>query len=320
MLNEVILNHLYQITDEEKGFLLGESFDHSIFSDEYPDMVDYRKLLEPGEKIRARMHSRFGAYPNHRHNFVELVYQCKGKTIHVVNKTGHVELHEGNILFIGQQAYHSIEVPDFNDIALNLFILPDMFDNVIPLIDKESIVYDFLFSCMRNGSNTCPVLLFNVKNALPVQNLMENILWYLSSERNNRMKMVEQMFISLLLELQDRAESLVELMPQDYDRSIVLKALNYIKTNYVCGSLNEISAELKQPAYRLSRLIRANTGKTFSELILDARIHKAMTLLSNTDMSIQDIINTVGYNNISFFYQQFRKMTGQTPAEFRNKG
>lgn len=318
MLNELILEHIYQVTEEEKSFLLGGSYDKSIFNDSDPELVDYKKMLKPTEAIQARMHSRFASYPKHRHNFIEMVYMCRGKTTHIINGKQPIELHEGNILFINQHTYHSIEKTEFNDIALNLFMLPEILEEAANSVDKNNLVYKFLWSCLQNTDCSPPVLLFNVKDVIPVQNLMENILWYIFSSLPNRSLMIKESFKTLILELQNRVENLLSLVPEGYDHMTVLKVLDYIKNNYAHGSLNEISISLNQPPYQLSRWIHEHTGQTFSDLIKNTRLDKAEELLKNTDMCIADIINEIGYNNITYFYKCFKERTGYTPKEFRD--
>ena len=55
----------------------------------------------------------------------------------------------------------------------------------------------------------------------------------------------------------------------------------------------------------LSRLIKKNTGQSFSELLLDLRLKKSMELLRLTDMRINDIAAKAGYNDVSLFHLYF---------------
>lgn len=317
MLNELILEHLYQVTEEEKSFLLGGSYDKSIFNDDDPELVDYRKIMRQHDTIQARMHSRFAPYPKHRHNFIEMVYMCRGKTTHIINGKQPIELREGNILFINQHAYHSVEKTEFNDLALNLFMMPEILENAANSVDKSSPIYNFLWSCLQDKSCRSPVLLFNVNDVIPVQNLMENILWYIFSSMPNRLMMIKESFKILLMELQNHVGSLLTLTPEGYDQMIVIKVLDYIEKNYVNGSLNEIADRLNQPVYQLSRRIHEYTNSTFSDLLKSTRLDKAEKLLKETDMCITDIINSVGYNNITYFYKYFKAKTGFTPKAYR---
>ena len=67
----------------------------------------------------------------------------------------------------------------------------------------------------------------------------------------------------------------------------------------------------------LSRLIRRHTGCTFTELLHTARFNRAVALLSDTALNVSDIAVAVGYVNTAFFYRNFARRFGCTPAEYR---
>ena len=73
-----------------------------------------------------------------------------------------------------------------------------------------------------------------------------------------------------------------------------------------------LAQSMNYSAAYLSRLIKKNTGQSFSELLLDLRLKKSMELLRLTDMRINDIAAKAGYNDI------FKKCTGVTPKEWRS--
>ncbi|GMG96501.1 AraC family transcriptional regulator [Tepidimicrobium xylanilyticum] len=58
---------------------------------------------------------------------------------------------------------------------------------------------------------------------------------------------------------------------------------------------------------------------SFTDYLTHVRIQKSKYLLCNTDKSILDIAIMVGFNSQSYFTSQFRKHTGLSPKEFRNK-
>jgi two-component system response regulator YesN len=72
------------------------------------------------------------------------------------------------------------------------------------------------------------------------------------------------------------------------------------------------------PAY-LSRLFRKEKGMSLSEFILQRRVAKAKTLLSQSTVKVTDIAGKVGYYNYSHFTKMFKKCTGITPQEFRKQ-
>ena len=55
------------------------------------------------------------------------------------------------------------------------------------------------------------------------------------------------------------------------------------------------------------------------DYVTDLRIRRAQQMLSETDLSISEIVDQIGYYSISSFIKRFRQYTGMTPGEFRNK-
>ena len=99
----------------------------------------------------------------------------------------------------------------------------------------------------------------------------------------------------------------------------VMTILHYIEENYRDGSLTDLSEELNQPVYALSKLVKAETGSTFKELLQQKRLSRAAKLIRETDLPVADIIPAVGYDNTSFFYRVFRNEYGVTPREYRER-
>ena len=99
-----IIEILSVITDEEKQILSGDThIDRSLYMDGTHDVINGKKLLEPGKQITVRPHTRFVHFPEHTHDYVEMVYMCRGTTKHLVNDTA-VTLSQGELLLLGQNA------------------------------------------------------------------------------------------------------------------------------------------------------------------------------------------------------------------------
>ena len=84
-----ILEKLQQITPEEQRILSGEkTIEKEIYMEENSNVIDATKLLEAGKLIQVRTHTRFIHFPEHTHNYVEMIYMCSGSTHHVINGDG----------------------------------------------------------------------------------------------------------------------------------------------------------------------------------------------------------------------------------------
>lgn len=67
----------------------------------------------------------------------------------------------------------------------------------------------------------------------------------------------------------------------------------------------------------LRRVFHNKTGQHLREYIWERRLEKAKELLKNTDRPIREVVQSVGYIDVSNFTRKFRMATGYTPGEYR---
>ncbi|XID93504.1 helix-turn-helix domain-containing protein [Paenibacillaceae bacterium WGS1546] len=82
-------------------------------------------------------------------------------------------------------------------------------------------------------------------------------------------------------------------------------------------TLQHVADELDISVSQLSRLFKEETGRTFSESLIQYRMQKAAELLENTDMSIKDIADKMRYTNVQNFSRIFKQVVGLPPGEYR---
>ena len=70
----------------------------------------------------------------------------------------------------------------------------------------------------------------------------------------------------------------------------------------------------------LSRKFKSEVGQTISEYTMACRIEQAKNLLTSGEYSVQEICESLGFGSQSYFGEQFRRATGMTPGEYRNRG
>ena len=313
-MDERIIQHFSVITEEEKQFLSGDrQIDRTLYMDGSRDVISGDKLLEKGKQIAIRPHTRFVHFPEHTHDYVEMVYMCRGETTHLVNGTK-IVLKQGELLMLGQYARQEIEPAGEEDIAVNFIVRPAFLQGILSFLgNEETPLRRFVLSCLSGNTET-GYLYFRVAEVLPVQNLIENLLWTMIHDHANR-RGIYQMTLGLLMaELLEHTDSLRFSSPEE---ETIVQALRYIEEHYRDGSLTELSQLTHYDFTALSRLIKNRTGKTYTDLIQEKRLSQAAWLLTNTGKRVDEIARLAGYENISYFHRLFSSRFGMSPRQYR---
>lgn len=317
-MQQELLSYLQKITPEEQALLNGrQDIQKEIYTSRKDFIIDSQKLLKKGRLIEIRPHTRFVHFPRHRHNYVEMVYMCSGSTTHVINDTDYITLKEGDLLFLNQNVTQEILPASEQDIAVNFIILPEFFDQSISMIDRENVLRDFLISTLSQDSSLSNYLHFQTNGILPIQNLVENMIWTLI-HKNAGTNTINQTTMGLLfLNLSLFADTINQNNPNQFEQNLIFSVLKYIESHYKNGTLAEIAEELNQPAYYISRLLKKHTSSNFKELLQQRKLQQAAYLLTQTPLSAESIMEAIGYENSSYFYRIFKKKYGCSPKEYR---
>ena len=318
-----LLQILQQITPEEERLRSGnKSIEKNIYSSDVTQddivHIDAAKLLDDGKLIQIRTHTRFVHFPVHMHNFVEVVYMCQGSTRHVINGND-VVLNEGELLFISQSAKQEIYPARESDVAVNFIILPEFFDYGLTMMEAENNqLRSFVIDCLTGGKEDTGYLHFKVADVLPVQNLVENLIWTIIRKEPNKRSIQQATMGLLFLQLMNQIDRM-ETAEADKQQKLIMDVLSYIEEHYKDGELDDLAKQLHYDMRWLSREIKRRTGQTYTELVQNKRLNQAAYLLTTTNMNVLDIGLAVGYDNTSYFHRIFQKQFGMTPRKYRVK-
>lgn len=98
-------------------------------------------------------------------------------------------------------------------------------------------------------------------------------------------------------------------------------AVTYIKEHLTDNlTVKDTAQALTVNANYLSTLFRQDVGMTFIDFVNRERTKQAAALLKHTNLQIQQIASTVGYNNTSYFAKQFLRFQGESPSHYRKEG
>lgn len=314
-LNQEIIRRLKEITAEEQAVLDGRStIDRDLYMLGQDNTINSRKLLEEGKMITLRPHTRFIHFPPHTHDYVEVIYMCQGTTTHIVNGQT-ILLNAGDLLFLNQSTTHEVCKADHEDLAVNFIVMPEFFNNVLTLMgEEETPLRRFLVDCLCRRPSGAGFLHFKIAEVIPLQNLVENLLFALLQNMPNKRKVSQMTMALLFMQLMGHTEALD--MPNG-EQATIFRVLSYIETNYISGSLSALAESLHYDLYSLSREIKRKTGKNYTQLVQEKRLAQAAFLLKNTDRNVDDIANAVGYENMGYFHRIFKDCFGVSPKKYR---
>lgn len=244
-------------------------------------------------------------FQEHFHDYIEIVYLQKGKQTHFVNNNK-INLNEGNVLLIKPYSMHSTKKAD-NSIAINLIISDKMLNSLV----KDSN-YNYKFTRFQKYLIADSESYYEIDSiASPLDELVE----FIDKEDILSSMRLRAIAYRTLIELVSAYN--VSHKPKISHKNINLDLIDYLKNNIKTASLKEYAHQFYISESRLSLIIKENYNANFKDILRELRLAKAADLLINTSKNIELIMEEIGYNNKTFFYEIFKKKYGTTPSKFR---
>ena len=271
-MTDELLVELKKITPEEESILAGRAeIEKDIYMSEGHDTVEAKRLLDDGKLIQVRTHTRFVHFPRHTHNYIEVIYMCSGSTHHVIDGKD-VFLQEGEVLLLNQKAVQEIYPAGMDDVAVNFIVLPEFFDCGLKMMGEEkNLLRDFVIDCLKGENGAAGYIHFKVADILPIQNLLENLIWSIWHRQPNK-RSINQITMGLLfLQLMNYTDRM-ETGFGNRQQGVMISVLGYVEEHYRDGELSKLARLLHYDLYWLSREIKKITGKNYTELVQEKRL------------------------------------------------
>jgi YesN/AraC family two-component response regulator len=100
------------------------------------------------------------------------------------------------------------------------------------------------------------------------------------------------------------------------ERSVQIVEQHLLDPNF---SVEQLADELGVSRSSLHRKMRVLTSQSATEFIRYVRMKKALKLMKESDLNIDEIGFAVGFNSHSYFTQCFKKLYGKTPSEYQSE-
>ena len=252
------------------------------------------------------------------HDFWELVYADKGDVICEANGIERV-LHEGEALFHKPGELHSFR-SDGKDPKSVVFVCFECKSEAIHFFEGKCIkvsksLLRFLFGVIEEGQNT-----FDIADADPTIKKM-NLLPSPTLGGQQMIKNNLELFLIHLMrrELESHADA-VFLSPEEYDERVATLIIEYLKAHLREKiTVSDICAALHYNKSYLFKQFKKATDKGVMAYFTHLKIGEAKRLLRSTALPVARIAAELAFDSPNYFAKTFKKETGMTPSEYRQK-
>ena len=296
---------------------------------ELPELIRKENyLLDTPIKIESMIYSRqessvFDLSLLHEHPFIEISYVEKGTGIHTIWRESY-PIHPGDVFILNSSVPHGLfSVSDTDPLTVrSLYFDPaDLFSDEIVEIGNPQYIYG-LFS----SNNFVVSLPLKSKSLRNLSQNFDEISLEIEKHKLDWEQVVSFQLALLLLQIKrlaaDSAPQFYTCHPSSMENTVLTaEVLHLIKTHYAepLFSMKSISEILHVSTSSLSRSFHDVTGKYFSDYLCLYRIRQALSMISETEISIEEIASLCGYNDMHSFYRQFKQVMGITPKELRKQ-
>lgn len=240
----------------------------------------------PTDNLILDLRSYSRAADSHQHDYHQLVLPVSGELEMSVNHTGGV-VGSAQASVIAAGLEHAFSAPDDN-----CFVVADIPASLAPELEKLPAFIELT-----------PALAQYVR------------FLHLQLQRQPAGTSQRQMLLLLLQLLQEHHGQLAT-----PDRRIAA-AQSYLDQHYDQPvSMAQLAGIAHLSTRHLNTLFRQSLGMTPQQYLLEKRMQRAWQLLSQTHLSIQQVAEQVGYQNLSAFSDRFRKHFSHPPSYFRRSG
>ena len=286
----------------------------SIYRGEFNMPSDTNKKFSIEEEIMIIKTSEKGTSP-HNHSFYELVYVLDGSAYQNISGST-VRINRGDYYIIDYNTVHSYKnCRNFR--IINCLFKPEFIDKTLKGCDNFSkLINNYLIHFNYSILSKIPAdNIFHDKSG-DIKKLFESMYTEFEQGSGGYIELMRCYIIQILV-LSLRS---IYLPYGNRTNHITQNIIQYIEKHYADHiTLKNICSEMNFTLPYLSKKFKDDTGLTFQQYLQNMRIEQSCRLLSETDKRITEIANDVGYSDIKFFGEVFRKTMNMSPREFRSR-
>jgi AraC-like DNA-binding protein/beta-xylosidase len=250
-------------------------------------------------------------YPIHWHNSLEIIFVLEG-TVNVLIESGNYEVLANELEIINCDEAHSIYSKEQSKVLI-FHIDPTFFEKYYA--DMENIY--FYTNSSEEGAQ-------QEEKYDVLRKYLSILACEIIQKNENFDDQIESVLVKLLFHLINNFHYLNyddnELKENEVQFERYHRISKYIYNNYMNKiSLQDIADQEYLSSYYLSHQLKDMAGTNFKELLNIVRVDESIKLLLDTDKTISDISEDIGFSHSRYYNKSFKTHYNCTPLQFRKK-
>lgn len=266
-------------------------------------MDKHRRFIEPDEKFSVP----------HKRNFFEIaVLQRNTKKIQIGNQT--LKETRNSIAIVSPfQVINYNKFPPNDDEGYIIYFNPSIFIN---LNQSYGLQNEFPFFKIH----TMPLYQLSDSDFKDVLNVAEELHHESRSSKAHHLEIVRSLLLILLYKVKRYTQDNKGIVTMNRFEATTSKFEQVLLAgNHPFLSVKAYASKMHISATYLTECTKKATGKSAQKIIIDYKILYAKTLLHQKDKSVAEVADTLGFNEVANFNQFFKRNTGMTATQFRNR-
>ena len=277
---------------------------------EYIDLVNEQKIvvdIYTGATVRY-----------HSHEFLELSYVLEGSANHTMEGMT-TTLSKGDFFIIDYNKHHKYtQIGETPFTIMNCLFLPSLIDETLAGCEQLSeVVKNYLIKLDFYQVKDHPTNFIYHDEDGRIGRLFQQLHEEYVRKPMGYMETIRSYLILILIHIMRQIE-----LPgtTKSGNEMIRHITDYVDKNYHEKlSLAKISQKYNYSLAHISTLFKTEMGVNFQEYVQSVRMKESCRLLINTSKKVSEIAAAVGYTDIKFFNEVFKRQIGMTPREFRGK-
>lgn len=253
--------------------------------------------------------------PFHRHEYFFFNYTYKGQYDSLSYKYDNRITIREKELYAGQPfAGHALCVHDNAEtVIIGVLIRRETFYRAfLPMLSSNSRLLHFLLDPATNSFSD-EFLHFRIEDDCNIRALLEMMVIEYAYRQPDTQDVLKPLVLAFLMQI---ARQYAQANPVPVCERLSDRIVQYMSEHSESVTLKDIAAHFSYHPNYVSTLLHRETGRSFSEILLEQRMERAVILLRGTDLPIAEVALMLGYSNSSNFFKAFREYYQMSPREY----